>query len=233
MAVTLDRLATKRPADPIIVADVHETNLVPEALRRLGAHVEVRRLLAGDYDVGGGALVERKCVPDLHLSVVVGRFFRQLGDVRTSCTSPFLLIEGLRIDDGPLGADAVRGALLTASELGFTVVRSEGVQDSALWLYRLSMRRQRRAERSPRPVYAQRPTPRPDHVPEAILAAIPTISTRSARALLNEFGSVDAVLAASPEELLRVPGIGPERVRRLKEAVTRSRSVYRSRRSRD
>ena len=216
------------------MADVHEVfSGIPVKLGQLGARVVVRPLVAGDYLVGGGALVERKRVRDLHLSVIAGRFFRQLGDVRTSCEAPFLLIEGLRVDAGPLPANAVRGALLTAGELGFTLLRSEDAGDSALWLYRLALRRQTMAERSSRPVYAQRPQPRPNHVPEAILAAIPTISTRSARALLGEFGSVEAVLAASEEELLRVPGIGPERVRRLKESFTRSQSAYRSRRSRD
>jgi DNA excision repair protein ERCC-4 len=222
-------------SQPSIIADVREElSGVPAKLESLGAQVSLRRLVAGDYVVGDGAVVERKRVPDLHLSLAAGRLFRQLGDVRTSCQTPYLLVEGLRVDAGPLPANAIRGALLATVELGFTVLRSESTDDSALWLVRLAARRQRRnGSKNRRPLYAQRPSARPDHVPEAILAAIPTISTASARALLNEFGSVEAVLAASRAELMRVPGIGPERVRRLKEAVTRPRSAYRSRRSRD
>jgi DNA excision repair protein ERCC-4 len=221
--------------EPTVVADIREEFCgIPAELERLGARVAIRRLVAGDYMVGTGALVERKRVRDLHLSLVGGRLFRQLGDVRTSCRMPYLLVEGLRIDAGPLPVNAVRGALLAAADLGVTVLRSESADDSALWLLRLAARRQRSdTHRNGRPLYAQRPQARPDHVPEAILAAIPTISTGSARALLNEFGSVEAVLTASSEELMCVPGIGAERVRRLKEAVTRSRSAYRSRRSRD
>jgi ERCC4-type nuclease len=50
-----------------VVAGVHEQHEqpsgVPALLSAWGATVEVARLLAGDYGVGGGALVERKTRP--------------------------------------------------------------------------------------------------------------------------------------------------------------------------
>ena len=54
---------------------------------------------------------------------------------------------------------------------------------------------------------------------EALLAAVPGISTACARALLERFGSVAAVVAADPAEWLAVPGIGPERARALADAL--------------
>lgn len=202
-------------------------------LRQLGASVQVERLPAGDYRVGGGALVERKSVRDLHLTLAAGRLFRQLGDVRTSCESPFLLVEGPRLDHGPLGQNAVRGALLTALELGVMVLRSEDRADSALWLFRLAARRQRDRRPPPRPLYAQRPKARVDHAPEAILAAVPALSTHSARALLRHFGSVERIFNATSDELQQVPGIGPVRAERLLGALRRPHSTYRSRPSRE
>jgi ERCC4-type nuclease len=50
-----------------------------------------------------------------------------------------------------------------------------------------------------------------------LLAAVPGVSTASARALLDRFGSVAAVVAAGPDEWLTVPGIGPDRARALAE----------------
>jgi len=49
---------------------------------------------------------------------------------------------------------------------------------------------------------------------------VPGISTTSARALLERFGSVAAVVTADPAEWLTVPGIGPERARALEETFT-------------
>lgn len=51
----------------------------------------------------------------------------------------------------------------------------------------------------------------------AVLASVPGISTSSARALLDRFGSVAAVVAADQTEWLTVAGIGPERARALNE----------------
>ena len=71
----------------------------------------------------------------------------------------------------------------------------------------------------------RRPRPKPgDETAEALLAAVPGISTTSARALLERFGSVAEVVAADPAEWLTVPGIGPERARALKETFTLRRN---------
>jgi ERCC4-type nuclease len=73
-------------------------------------------------------------------------------------------------------------------------------------------------EPSDRPAYAQRPKAGAAEAAEALLAAVPGISTVSARELLVRFGSVAGVVEASVEELLAVPGIGPERARALDDA---------------
>lgn len=54
-------------------------------------------------------------------------------------------------------------------------------------------------------------------------AAIPPISSSSARALLERFGSVAAVVAAGPEQWREVPGIGPDRARALEQTLGRVR----------
>jgi len=57
-----------------------------------------------------------------------------------------------------------------------------------------------------------------------MLAAIPGISTVTARALLERFGSPAGVAAADPESWLEVPGIGAERARALADALGSSPS---------
>ena len=59
-------------------------------------------------------------------------------------------------------------------------------------------------------------------VPEAMLAAVPGISTVTARALLERFGSLAGVAAATDDVLLEVPGVGKERARALAEALRTS-----------
>ncbi len=85
-----------------------------------------------------------------------------------------------------------------------------------------------RVEAAPdRPAYAQRPKARAgSEAAEGVLAAVPGISTGSARALLARFGSVAAVVAAGREAWLEVPGIGPDRARALEEAFSHVVGVH-------
>jgi ERCC4-type nuclease len=214
---------SRTKAHPIkIIVDVHERQSgIAETLRELGAEVEIAALPAGDYAVGAETLVERKRVLDLHAAVLKGRLWPQLGKLRAACAFPYLLVEGTDIDRGPLHHNAVRGACLAVIDHGIALLRSGYQRDSALWIHRLAVRCQEVEPAADRPAYAQRPRPRPgEEAAEALLAAVPGISTTSARALLGRFGTVAAVVAADPAEWLTVPGIGPERARALQETFT-------------
>lgn len=209
---------SKSPAVRVIV-DVHERQSgIAETLSELGAEIEIAALLAGDYAVGADTLVERKRVLDLHAAVLKGRLWPQLGKLRAACACPYLLVEGTDLDRGPLHHNAVRGVCLAVIDQGIALLRSGYQRDSALWIHRLAVRCQQLEPAAARPAYAQRPRPKPgDETAEALLAAVPGISVASARALLERFGSVAAVVAAEPADWLAVPGIGPERARALEE----------------
>jgi DNA excision repair protein ERCC-4 len=203
----------------VVVVDTREReSRLLAALQRLGVPTELRRLAVGDY-IAGFAVVERKSVRDLHLSVINGRFWPQIGRLSRAKRHPYLLVEGQDLDAGPLRPTSVRGAILAVGELGVRVIRSADPDDSALWLEVLA-RRDRAGQRGPR-VYARRvATPA-----EAMLAAVPGISAVSARALLARFGSVAAVLAADPEEWLSTRGIGPRRAQAILETLARSDAI--------
>jgi ERCC4-type nuclease len=202
-----------------IIVDVHERQSgVAETLAELGAEVEIAALPAGDYAVGADTLVERKRVLDLHAAVLKGRLWPQLGKLRAACAFPYLLVEGTDIDRGPLHHNAVRGVCLAVIDQGIALLRSCYQRDSALWIHRLAVRCQELEPAAERPAYVQRPRPKPgEETAEALLSAVPGISTACARALLARFGSVAGVVAAGPPEWLEVPGIGPERARALEE----------------
>lgn len=124
------------------------------------------------------------------------------------------LVERKRVLD--LHAAVLKGRLWP--QLGKLRAASAFPCDSALWIHRLTVRCQQIEPAAERPAYAQRPRPKPgDETAEALLAAVPGISVASARALLERFGSVAAVVAAEPADWLSVPGIGPERARALEE----------------
>ena len=204
-----------------IVADTFErASGIPEALRASGVDVVLSPLRAGDYDPGSGVLVERKSVADLHLSVERGRFWGQIGKLRAHAHLPYVLVEGTDLDAGSLSPAAVRGVCLGVIGQGVALVRSESSIDSALWLGLLARRIGGARLGRDRPSYAQRLKPPLEMVPEAMLAAVPGISVAGARAMLERFGSIAAVLAADEREWLEVPGIGPRRAAALRSAIS-------------
>src|SRR6266576_1732119 len=195
-----------------LIADIHERESgIAAELRRLGADVEEHQLDAGDYRLGGLALIERKTVTDLHQSVYRGRFWAQIGKLRRSTRWPYLLIEGQLLYCGCLSREAVRGLIIAVSDLGETVCRSDDVRDSALWIHRIASRRATAPNRDI-PVYAQRQNRyERDSPAEQALSAAPGVSTVTARTLLVRFGTLKDVLLASHAELMSVPGVGPSR----------------------
>jgi Fanconi anemia group M protein len=207
-----------------IIVDVHEQRSgIPGLLEELGAEVELLSLPAGDYALGDDTLVERKAVLDLHSAVRRGHLWAQLAKLRAACAFPYLLVEGRDLDGGGRGLhpNAIRGACLAVIDQGVPLLRSVDQADSARWLHRLAVRCQREAAPAELPPLVPRATVPPESVAEAMLAAIPGISTVTARALLERFGSPAGIAAAPPEAWLEVPGIGKERVRALADALGR------------
>lgn len=203
-----------------IVADVGEQwSGVPEALESGGVRVSLRRLRAGDYELGNGVCVERKTISDLHHSLERGRLWRQIGLIRRSTRLPYLLIEGGDLDRGPLEPSAIRGACLAVIGQGVAVLMSRDSIDSALWLRLLAERTSGIRPSRDRPVYAQKLKPPAALVSEAMLAAVPGISVVRARSLLRRFGSVSGVVRAGHEAWMTVPGIGPAGAEALRRAL--------------
>ena len=208
-----------------ILVDVHEQRSgIPGLLEGLGAEVELLSLPAVDYALGDHTLVERKAVLDLHSAVRKGNLWPQLAKLRAGCAFPYLLVEGRDLDGGSRGLhpNAIRGACLAAIDQGIALLRSDSKADSARWLHRLAVRCQREAAPAELPPRVPRAAVPPESVAEAMLAAVPGISTVTARALLERFGSLTGVAEAPRDALLEVPGIGKERTRALAEAFGRS-----------
>jgi ERCC4-type nuclease len=199
-----------------VTVDVFERGSgIPAGLERLGARVTVEALTAGDYRIGGGVLVERKTVADLHGSLGRGRLWEQIGKIRDEAVSPFLLVEGGELDDGPRHPNAIRGALLAIVELGVAILWSRDPADSALWLHRLAVRHARKTTARVRSRTAVELIPPGVEV----LAAVPGVSTQTARALLRRFGSIGGLLAAGPERWAEVQGVGAVRAHALATAL--------------
>jgi len=202
-----------------ITVDLRERRSdVPERLAALGVEVELVTLAVGDYAFGD-RVIERKTVADLHSSLVERRIWSQVAALRRDSRRAYLMVEGARLDDGPVPPRAVRGALLKVLDNGIRSLRTASPDDSALWLDVLARQESRRLKAQAAIQIGRRPIVAS---PVGLISAIPGIGIDHAKALMLEFGSIAAVAAASEHELRSIPGIGHERARALTRALTQS-----------
>ena len=205
---------------PIVVDDRERLSGLPEALATVWQDVAVGRLPAGDIEIGARILIERKTVHDLFASLADGRLYSQAYVLNGACQRPLIIVEGT--DAAPLmnvPVQSLRGALLTLA-VGYRipVLRTDDVHETAAFVAHIAEQEMRRMER-----WTQNRTPRPQRkqqrVAMDVLGAIPGVGDLRARQLIDRFGAVGAVLAASEAQLEDVAHVGPATARAVRRAA--------------
>jgi len=204
----------------ITVDDRENPSGLPAVLSAIWPRVAVGRLPVGDIEIGSRILVERKTVHDFVASLADGRLFSQAYALNGACQRPLLIVEGT--DPTPLmnvPVQSLRGALLTLA-VGYRipVLRTDHVQETAVFVAQLARQEARRTER-----WAERdatpPQRKQQRVAMDVLGAIPGVGDLRARQLIDRFGAVRAVLAASEADLTDVPDVGPATARSVRRAA--------------
>jgi ERCC4-type nuclease len=214
-----------------IIADDRENHSpVIAALRsQSGVEVTVRRLALGDYLLDGRLLFERKTLRDLAASLKDGRLLEQGVRLAASPLHKAIILEGSTRDQAENGMrrESLQGALITLTLfLGIPLLRSADAEESArLMLYAARQFDHITRQTSPRLFKGKRPKGK-RKTQMRILQSLPGIGPGTAHNLLEQFGSVEAVLAADEQALLGVVGIGGGRAKSIRWAVGEQLASY-------
>ena len=197
---------------------------VPEHLATLeGIILHIERLDVADYVLSQRVAVERKSAADFVASILDKRLFAQMERLRAAYEQVIYLIEGESLyEAGHVHPNAIRGALSFLVILnGASLIRTENPQDSALLLATMARHEQLGLgyELSNHP---KRRSPSPQLQMRYLVEDLPGIGPKTARALLERFGTLRGLFNADEEELRQVPGVGPKRARQITELVTRA-----------
>ncbi len=190
-----------------LVVDANEPEDIPERLRELGVEIEVRKIAPGDY-VLGPVGIERKTLSDFFNSMVRKRLFEQVQRLRDAYPQPFLLLEGDLSDISTFrNPQSVLGALLALEIVERVPVLTTADKDQTALLLSVLWKRQEKGASE----YGLRHKPKAMSLEQRqrfLIEGLPSVGETLARNLLERFGSVRGVFAASEEELRRVPKIG-------------------------
>ena len=218
------------PTVHVIADDRERLSPVIEALRR---HDDVEftlgRLELGDYLLNRRLLFERKTLHDFAASLKDGRLLEQGSRLATSPLHKAIILEGNghELSNSAMRREALQGALITLTLfLGIPLLRSLNPEETArLMLYADRQFDSLASPAPPRLFIGKRPKGK--HKTQLrILQAFPGIGPGIAHNLLEQFGSVEAILAADEQALQTVAGIGASRAKTIRWAVGEKLADY-------
>jgi len=212
-----------------VIVDHRESNreVIKFLSETKNVSVAIKRLSLGDYLVDNRLIFERKTLNDFALSIIDGRLFSQAIRLVSSKYNSVLILEGAgkELTETGIRREAIQGALITVSiVLGIPVLRSKSPSESAhLILY--AARQIKSFARGTVQRHGSRPKGKRKKQ-LFILQGLPGVGSERAARLLDEFGSVEAVVTATREELQSVEGIGKNIANRIKWAVREQMRPY-------
>jgi len=211
------REATQRPT---IIVDSRELGSpTTRELSKYDILITQETLSIGDFIISDRTAIERKTAEDFVASIIDGRLFEQISNLKSAYEMPVLLIEGESFQTSRnIAPEAVMGAVASIIvDFGVPVVWTRSPSETALLLLSIARREQSKGERRPR-IRMERKPESLAHEQEFVVAGLPLVDTVIARRLLKAFGTVEKVFVASENELQNVEGIGKkisERIRKL------------------
>jgi Fanconi anemia group M protein len=205
----------------VVTADMREQRSGVVSLLERSPLIEVlhAELPVGDYVLSESVVVERKEATDFVNSIMDRRLFGQIAQMKATYARPVLLLEGdVFATRSAISAEALHGALSWLSVIeGISVVHSRGVNQTAALLetmarhaneglgYDLALRGAKPKNLKVLAQYA--------------VEGLPGCGPGTAKKLLDHFGSVGAVFAASEADLCGVRGIGKKSAAQIRELI--------------
>jgi Fanconi anemia group M protein len=190
-----------------------------ELLQKEEICVEIRKVSYGDYLINGAITMERKTARDFLISLIDGRLFDQMSNLKKQCVHPVLLIEGNPFKTG-LDFDemAIRGALISIQVIWYVpIIHSRSKEETKDIILMIG-----RQEEACMDVVPLRGGYRPRRLKSRqlfILQGLPKVGPTMAKRLLEHFHSVTEIMNASEVELMQVEGIGKASAKSIREVL--------------
>src|SRR3989338_3859332 len=204
---------TEDKALKIIVDNRERNSLIPSLLMERGFEIEWQQLPVGDYLVNGVA-VERKTVSDFKSSIISKRIIQQLLELK-QFDRHLLLIEGILDEDmynGGIHENAFRGFMLSVLlEYNTPVVFTHNEEDTVKYLIVLA-KKEGKTENGLR---ASKIMMTDYEKLQFILEGFPNVGPKTARKLIEKFGSLKEIVNASGENMEEILGVRTEDFKKI------------------
>ncbi|WP_311170254.1 DEAD/DEAH box helicase [Halobellus ordinarius] len=211
-------------AETEIVVDQRELDaaVAKDLSKRDGVRTRLETLAVGDYVLSDRVAVERKSVSDFLETLLDGErsLFEQIGDLARAYARPVLILEGEGLyEERNVHPGAIRGALASlAVDFDVSVLQTGDEGETAELLLTIAEREQTERDRTVS-VHGEKSAKTLTEQQEYVVSAIADIGPVTAQSLLDEFGTVEAVMTARADDLRAVDGVGEVTAERIREVV--------------
>ncbi len=201
----------KNKKDPLkIIVDHREyrSNVVKN-LSVKGVTIDPQQLDTGDYIVSKRIGVERKNVDDFLESLIKGKLFKQISQLRDAYSRPVLILEGENLfTKRNINHNAIFGSLASITvDYGIPVLTTKNSMDTADLLQVIAKREQKQENKSVA-VRGFKPQMSLKERQQFLIEGLPNVSAVIAKRLLNHFGSIRGIANADEKQLTKVKGVG-------------------------
>ena len=206
----------------IIIDQREMRSTVARTLDKSGVNVVFKTLEVGDYVLSNRLAVERKTVEDFASSLIDTQrnLFTQMSNLARTYDKPALIIEGEGLfTTRQLNPNAIHGTLTSlAIDFGVSIFYTRDEEDTAA-LLKVIAKREQIDEKREVTAHGKKSSRLLSEQQEYVVSSISEIGPKAARSLLKHFGSVESVIKADYDELLKVKLIGPKTAARIREVV--------------
>lgn len=171
--------------------------------------VDAQQLDVGDYVLSTRIGVERKTVDDFLNSLINGKLFAQMKNLRGAYSRPILIVEGEGLlTKRNISHNAIFGSFVSIIvDFGIPLITTQSPQETADLLYVMAHREQKIGNRAVA-IRGEKWATSLHEQQQFIIEGFPNISVVLAQRLLQHFGSIRAIANATEEDLCEVHGIG-------------------------
>ena len=203
-----------------IIVDYREkASGIIDLLRCEDVQIEIRKVSYGDYVINDSITIERKTARDFLISIIDGRLFNQLSNLKRYCLNPILLIEGNPFKTGlAFDETAIRGALISTQTIWYVpIIYSRSKEETKDIILMIGGQQEACMD-----VVPLRGGYRPKRLKSRqlfILQGLPKVGPTVAKRLLDHFRSVTKAMNATVEDLTQVEGIGRISAEKIREVL--------------
>ena len=192
-----------------IICDNRETaSPVVRNLSLIGMNIKLEQLPVADYIVSERVGIERKSAKDFNDSIIDGRLFTELSELREHFLRPILILEGNPFKSSNISENALYGAITSIIiNLGILFYKTENSIETAQFIYQLAKKEHSTKKSSLKLRFDKAPI-ETSRLLEYIVAGIPGVNTLRAKSLLKELKTLQNVFLSDIPDLTKIENIG-------------------------